>query len=156
MAARSGKWRSLGESGTAALGLPPRRARTLALQQGWRVVAGERLAESVRADTVRAGVLELVTEGKAWRDAVLPALPELASRLASLHPQLGIRKVRLCLEGEAAAQAPLPVPAAEASRLPSARMPAPPPRQKEPPPEENAEARLARLARTYLERRGES
>lgn len=151
--ASSRRWRSFGEGGTGALGLPPRRAQALALQQGWRAVAGERLAESVRAETVRGGVLELVTEGKAWRDAVLPALPALAGRLASLHPRLGIRKVRLHLTGEAEAPAAVPVPrldveAPAPARAPAARRPA-----VEVDPSESADVRLRRLARAYLERK---
>jgi len=112
-------------------------------------VAGERLAESVRAETVRGGVLELVTEGKHWRNAVLPALPALAARLATLHPQLGIRKVRLALTGEPERSAPLAVPAAE----PVARKT--PPRAPQPrstPAGPFDDARLARLARAYLAR----
>jgi hypothetical protein len=154
MPAKRGKWTSLGGAGTAALGLPPRRAQALALQHGWRTVAGERMAESVRADAVRGGVLELYTEGKAWRDAVLPALPALAARLASQHPQLGIRKVRLRLEGEVVSPPAQPVPAASPS--PPVRAGAPP-RAADPKTtaddEDDApvEVRLTRLARGYLE-----
>ena len=148
----SRQWRSFGEGGTAALGLPPRRAQALALQQGWRAVAGDRLAESVRAETVRGGVLELVTEGKAWRDAVLPALPALAARLASLHPRLGIRKVRLHLVGEAEPPAPVSVPRVEADAPAPPRAPAPRPPAAEAAPSESADVRLARLARAYLAR----
>ncbi|HEX5044936.1 MAG TPA: DciA family protein [Candidatus Polarisedimenticolaceae bacterium] len=155
--ASSRRWKSLREGGTSALGLPPRRAHALALQQGWRAVAGERLAESVRAETVRGGVLELVTEGKPWRDAVLSALPALAARLASLHPQLGIRKVRLQLAGEADPPAAIPLPRVEAETTPAPpRAPAPRGSPAEPPVEESAEGRLTRLARVYLDRAGKS
>jgi hypothetical protein len=152
--ASSRRWKSLREGGTSALGLPPRRAQALALQQGWRAVAGERLAESVRAETVRGGVLELVTEGKPWRDAVLPALPALAGRLASLHPQLGIRKVRVQLAGEAEPPAAIPVPRLEAETAPAPRAPAPRRSSAQPPAGESAEGRLTRLARLYLDRAG--
>ena len=116
-------------------------------------MAGERLAESVRAESVRGGVLELRTEGRAWRDAVLPALPALAARLASLHPQLGIRKVRLQLEGETAPAVAVAVPRGEREMPPAPRMPAPVARP-QPRPDESAEGRLARLARSYLDRTG--
>jgi hypothetical protein len=147
-------WTRFGEAGTAGLDLPARRARALALEHGWRVVAGERLAERVRADAVRQGVLELVTAEKAWRDAVLPALPALASRLATLHPQLGVREVRLRLEGESELPSPLCVPASTASDSVSPPPSRPAPRERPAGSDEAAGPRLARLAARYLERSG--
>lgn len=133
------------------LDLPARRARALELEHGWTMVAGARLAERVRAEGVRSGVLELTAEGKAWRDAVLPALPALAARLASLHPQLGVRRVRLRLEGERelppAAVVPTASPAAPGEpppRAPAARPAATIPGE--------PGVRLAELAERYLRR----
>jgi hypothetical protein len=145
---KSRPWRSLNEAGTSGLGLPKPRAQGLALQHGWRIVAGERLAESVRADGVRQGVLELITDTKPWRDAVLPALPALAARLASMHPELRIRKVRLRLAEEAGLAPALAVPVlppASREAPPKPAGPAPPER-----PDEPVEVRLTRLARGYL------
>jgi hypothetical protein len=150
---RSRGWVRFTES--RALDLPKPRARAVALAHGWTVVAGARLAERVRAEGVRAGVLELTAEGKAWRDAVLPALPAMAARLAALHPSLGVRKVRVRLEGEAEVPPALAVPGQPPEGPPAVPRRSNVSRAPAPAGEVRDASALLDLAARYLRRQGE-
>jgi hypothetical protein len=90
----------------AELGLPSKRSKELTLGLAWTRVAGEAISRSAPAAGIRRGTFEVeVAEGR-WAETMIEMMPRLASRLASEHPELGIRKWRLLQEGTGEAAAP--------------------------------------------------
>jgi len=140
------------------MGLPVRRGRELWLQQTWQREAGETLARWVRVVGIRRGVLEMEAADRNWYDAVAPLLGGLAGRLAALDPRMGIRKVRLRIEGEAETPPAVAVtPAASTQVAERDAGPASPRRDRAAgrKPEQDPTALLHRVRDRYLERSGE-
>jgi hypothetical protein len=146
------------------LGLPPAQARELVLADGWREVAGDALAERVRALRVRRGTLEVELPEGPWERALADLVPRLAGRLAARRPQLGIARLRVVAAGATVRECPQaqPVPPPEerdlvpspANARPPAVAPAPacaPAREVEP-----LEDRLRRAMQRYLRVTGRS
>ncbi len=106
-----------GAFGTQGLGLPAPRARELRLVTAWRACAGGPLAERARALGVRRGVLEVVVEDSRWLATVADLLPSLGARVAERCPDLGIRRCRVVVRGDAGRETPsVPVRAGPPSR----------------------------------------
>jgi hypothetical protein len=78
------------------LGLPAARARELMLHAAWRDVAGDALARRAPALRVVRGVLEIGIADERWLGTMKSLVPRLAGRLAAHHPELGVRRFRLC------------------------------------------------------------
>lgn len=150
----AGGFRPLGH---ASLDLPARQARALRLSHGWLRIAGEGIARRVRAERIERGVLELVVDDPRWGRELSHLLTRLAGGLASSCPDLGIRRLRVRVEGE-----PGMPPAQALPAGPAVWRPAPEPdRVKAAGETEGAERsevdepateRLGRLASRYLER----
>ena len=140
------------------MGLPIRRGRELWLQRAWHREAGETLARWVRVLGVRRGVLEVEAADRNWYDAVAPLMGGLAGRLAALDPGIGIRKVRLRLQGDAGTPPAVAVTPSRSGtvRAPSAGPETPrPDRSVERPSEQDQAALLSRVRDRYLARGGE-
>jgi hypothetical protein len=145
----------LGEGGASGLGVPPRQARTLTLVHGWSEVAGPALARRATVERLHRGVLTLAVADRRWLGVIEAEAPRLAGRLAALHPQLGIAKVRV---GAGAPARPV-TEATDPTGSLSPAVPAPraeaPPRERPAPAGERDADRLVRIARRYVERAGE-
>ena len=102
MARRSfgGRFRSLGELGPGATGLPVRRLRDLALADAWRRVAGEAIARRTGKIRVARGTLVIEAPDRRWAEVLSTDVPRLAGRLAAEVPGAGIRRASLRIEGE--------------------------------------------------------
>lgn len=84
------------------------RLRDLQLALAWARVAGATLATRAPLRGFRRGVLEVEVPDARWADTLRDLLPGLAGRIAATHPELGIRRCRVILAGQA------PSPSAEA------------------------------------------
>jgi hypothetical protein len=92
-------FRRLGDLAAADIGLPAARAHDLSLVHAWSAVAGEAFARRSPALGVRRGVLEIRLPEGPWEAIVAAEAGRLAARVARAHPELGIRRYRLCPEG---------------------------------------------------------
>lgn len=84
------------------LDLPGARRRQLQVAVEWEREAGAWIARRAPALALRRGVLDVAVPHEGWEPTLTALLPVLAARLAARCPQLGIRRVRLVPEGEAA------------------------------------------------------
>lgn len=142
----------------ADMSMPVARARTLTLLRAWKLIAGESLAQQVRAVEIKRGVLELEAADPAWRAAVEPLLAALTGRLAGEYPKLRAVKYRLGLKGQARPSSTIAIelPAVVDHSPGNKRRPLPARTVKtgnEPPVDEH---RLRRLSDRYLERCAEA
>jgi hypothetical protein len=147
-----------GNLSPAKMGMPVARARTLSLLRAWKLIAGESLAQQVRAVEIKRGVLELEAADPAWRAAVEPLLPALTGRLVGEYPKLGAVKYRVGLAGQArpASTVAIELPAA-VENLPRNKPRPLPARAVDTGDEPQVdEHRLRRLSDRYLERRVEA
>jgi hypothetical protein len=107
------------------IGLARARGVELVLAAVWREVAGEAIARRTRTLRVRRGVLEVEVSDDRWLETLRPLIPRLAGRLASLRPELRVRRFRLRGQGRKAGEGASPIAApqdnAQASVGPSAR-----------------------------------
>lgn len=94
------------------LGLSESRLRRLDLERAWREAVGASLADRVRCDGIRHGVLELRAEDPAWARAVREHLPRIAARLGEARGVPKVARVRIAIGGGPAGDPePLPGPA---------------------------------------------
>lgn len=96
---RSKGFERAGRLGLAQLSLDLPRARELVLSHAWREIAGGALSQRVQATKVQRGVLELEVSDSRWAETIAGLAPRLAGRLAARHPELGVRRFRLCRPG---------------------------------------------------------
>ncbi len=101
----------IGSADLRTVGLPAREARRLRLERAWAGVAGEAIARRARAADVRRGVLELDIADPAWARQLAPLLPGIVARLTLEFPDLGIRKLKTVVAGEATERAIAVTPA---------------------------------------------
>jgi hypothetical protein len=95
------------------LGLPRAQAAQLVLAAEWRRVAGAAIAQRASAIAIRRGVLEIELHDERWRETLTSLLPNLASRLATRCPDLGVRKFLLRAGDSRPETRPSPVPEIE-------------------------------------------
>jgi len=101
------------------IGLSARRSSQLTLIGAWARVAGSRLAARATPDGVRGGVLELrlTEDDETWTRTLLDCVPTLAAAIATAHPRLGIRTVRLVAPDGSGAGPELPLATAGEATL---------------------------------------
>ncbi len=97
------------------LGLSPSRLRRLDLERAWREAVGAPLAERVRCEGIRNGVLELRAEDPSWARAVREHLPRIAARLGKARGVPKVARVRITVSGGPEGD-PEPMPDAAPSR----------------------------------------
>jgi hypothetical protein len=141
---RRGAFRRLGASGPEGLPLSESRRRRLALEAAWTEAVGPVLAAKVRCEGVRGAVLTVQAPDPAWADAVRRLLPRIAGRLAGRPGAPPVRRIRIRVEGRAAAQTEA-LPAS-----PAANEPTPAPTRA--PAGGDAESRLRAVALRLLSR----
>jgi hypothetical protein len=108
----TGGLRPLSDLRATSLEMPAARSRKLTLEHAWRKTAGAALARRTSGIRVVRGVLEVTVTDPRWEREIRSLLPGLAATVAGDHPELGVRKCRLRLEGEPGRSAAEPLPPA--------------------------------------------
>ena len=155
-------FRRVGVADVAGLELRPRDRARLELAQGWLAIVGPAVARAVRADRLQRGVLEVVAADARWAAVLGRDVPSIAAQLAAARPELGIRKVRLRVEGTDGPGAVQDLPPRDDAGAASSPSPRPTYRAPRPVPDalgsvdpdpDTMRARLERAAARLLERR---
>ncbi len=149
---RTGGFRRIDSTSLAEQAMPRATARRLRLAQAWREVAGAGLAR--RAETLRVarGILDVRVTDERWRRALGQLLPALIARLGFAHPELRIRRYRICVAPEEPRGRSLPIP--DAGQLPALPPRAAAIRPAPRPSVESSDSTVRSLAQRYLERAG--